>query len=173
MCVWDTNTFYPIWEKQKIAKEMTFGKDTRTHQIKARLTEKEYIQFREHMAKLDYLSESNYIRDRVLHKQLEVRKNITLTDRNLRNQINALTAAVSKIGVDYNQATKRFNSLAKQTRPDGSPVINARAANYYLSQLHLLTRQVIAELHTVVEIVSRLDYDNRPHGEVNKKPNKT
>lgn len=147
---------------------MTFGKDNRTRKIQARLTEKEYIQLREQMARMDYTSESRYIRDRVLNRQIVVQKNITLTDRNLRNQINALSAAVSRIGVDYNQATKRFNSLAKQTRPDGSPVINARAANYYLSQLHLLTRQVIAELHSVVEIVSRLDYDNRPHGEAGK-----
>lgn len=149
---------------------MTFSKEPRIHMIHARLTDKEYIQFREQMANMDYLSESRYIRDRVLNRQLLVKKNITLTDRNLRNQINALSATVAKIGVDYNQATKRFNSLAKQTRPDGSPVINARAANYYLSQLHLYTRQLIAELEKVVHIVSRLDYDNRPHGEVGNKP---
>lgn len=143
---------------------MTFGKELRTHTVKARMTEKEYLQMREQMAKVDYTSESRYIRDRVLNRCINIRKNIRLTDRNLRNQINALTAAVGKIGVDYNQATKRFNSLCKATRPDGSPVINARAANYYLSQIYYLTKDLIAAMDKVIGIVSRLDYDSRPHG---------
>ena len=132
--------------------------------VTVRFTEKEYLQMRTQMANMDYLSASRYIRDRVLNRQMEIRRNIRLTDRNLRNQINALTAAVGKIGVDYNQATKRFNTLAKAKRPDGSPVINARAANYYLSQLYYLTKDLIATVDKVVGIVSRLDYDNRPHG---------
>ena len=138
--------------------------------VTLRFTEKEYIQLRAQMENVDYLSVSRYIRERVLNRQIVIKKDIVLTDRNLRNQINTLSSTVARIGVDYNQATKRFNSLAKQTRPDGSPVINARAANYYLSQLHLYTLQLIAELQKIVQIVSRLDYDNRPHGEAGDKP---
>ena len=69
-------------------------------------------------------------RNKVLNKRIKIDRSIVLTDRVFRNQINSLSAIVARIGVDYNQATKRFNSLVKQKRADGSPVINSRAANY-------------------------------------------
>jgi hypothetical protein len=116
------------------------------------------------MQNADYLSISKYIRDKALDRQIEIRRNIVLTDRNLRNQINALSSTVARIGVDYNQATRKFNTLAKMKRADGSPVINERAANYYLTRLHKLTRDLKAAMDKVIDLVERLDYDNRPRG---------
>jgi hypothetical protein len=74
-----------------------------------------------------------------------------------RNQINSLSAIVARIGVDYNQATKRFNSLVKQKRADGSPVINARAANYYLRQIHSMTLELKETMDKVIEMVEALE----------------
>jgi hypothetical protein len=59
--------------------------------------------------------------------------------------------------VDYNQATKRFNSLVKQKRADGSPVINARAANYYLRQLQSMTVELKRAMDYIIEMVENLE----------------
>jgi len=138
--------------------------EPKCRKVTARFTEKEYVQLKAKMANLDYLSLSKYIRVKALDKQIQVNKNVVLTDRNLRNQINNLTATIARIGVDYNQATKKFHILSKKTRPDGSPVINVRSANYYLISLQKMTRALNKNMDTLIEIVSRLDYDNVPHG---------
>lgn len=139
--------------------------EPRRNKISFRLTDKEMIQLKAQMANLDYLSVSRFTRDKLLDRQLEIRRNITLTDRNLRNQINIISASIAKVGVDYNQATKLFNTLNKRTRSDGSPVINARAANYYLKMLYNLTKELKQSVDTLIDMVDHLNYDNIPHGE--------
>ena len=109
------------------------------------------------MKNYDYLSISRFIRDKVLDKRIKIDRSIVLTDRAFRNQINSLSAIVARIGVDYNQATKRFNSLVKQKRADGSPVINARAANYYLKQLNAMTVDLKKTMDTIIEMVEALE----------------
>ena len=96
---------------------------------------------------------SKFIRDRALNKQIKVRKNIILTDRNLRNMINDISTRIAKIGVDYNQATKQLNALSKKTRADGSPVINARAANYYLAKVATMTKELKQTMDQIIEMV--------------------
>ena len=115
---------------------MSETKENRTRYVGIRFTEKEWQLLSNQMMNYDYLSISRFIRDKVLDKRIKIDRSVVLTDRVFRNQINSLSTIVSRIGVDYNQATKRFNSLVKQKRADGSPVINARAANYYLRKLH-------------------------------------
>ena len=136
----------------------------RSHRECIRLTEEEYAQLRMQMEQEGYLSESRYIRDRVLNRRIVIQRDVRLTDRNFRNQINMLITRVSKIGVDYNQATKKFNSLAKATRADGSPVINARAANYYLQKVYLLTRKLNREMESIIGLVENMELDSRPRG---------
>ena len=120
-------------------------------------TEGEFEQIESQMRKADYISISKFIRDRALNKQIKVRKNIILTDRNLRNMINDISARIAKIGVDYNQATRQLNSLSKKQRADGSPVINARAANYYLNKVALMTKELKEQMDLVINIVDRLE----------------
>jgi hypothetical protein len=72
---------------------------------------------------------------------------------------------VGKIGVDYNQATKRFNSLVKQKRKDGSPVINARAANFYLRQLSSMTTELRDLMNSVIEAVERIELKSSDESE--------
>lgn len=137
--------------------------EARDVKVTFRLTQKELIQLQTEMANWDYTSVSHFVRDRIMNRQILIRKDVVLTDRNLRNQINNLSATVAKVGVDYNQATKKFNALCKMKRADGSPVINARAANYYLVRIHKLTKDLKAAMNHIIDLVDRLDYDiNKP-----------
>lgn len=132
-------------------------KDSRTEVMHIRLSKKELEQLDLQMKNQGYRSRSMYVRARLLDKRIRIDKDVVLTDRAFRNQINALSTKVAKIGVDYNQATKRFNSLAKQTRADGSPVINARAANYYLRQVSTMTSELKNIMEKVIELVLTLE----------------
>ena len=131
--------------------------DNKSRKVTIRFTEKEWKGIEEQMANYDYLSFSHFIRDKVLNKRIKIDRSIVLTDRVFRNQINSLSAIVARIGVDYNQATKRFNSLVKQKHADGSPVINARAANYYLKQIHSMTQELKDAMDKVIEMVEALE----------------
>lgn len=132
-------------------------REPRSRYVGIRFTEKEWEVLTTQMKNYDYLSISRFIRDKVLDKRIKIDRSIVLTDRVFRNQINSLSAIVARIGVDYNQATKRFNSLVKQKRADGSPVINARAANYYLRQLNAMTVDLKKTMDTIIEMVESLE----------------
>lgn len=132
-------------------------REPRSRYVGIRFTEKEWEVLTTQMKNYDYLSISRFIRDKVLDKRIKIDRNIVLTDRAFRNQINSLSAIVARIGVDYNQATKRFNSLVKQKRADGSPVINARAANYYLKQLNAMTVDLKKTMDTIIKMVEALE----------------
>ena len=132
-------------------------REPRSRYVGIRFTEKEWEVLTTQMKNYDYLSISRFIRDKVLDKRIKIDRSIVLTDRAFRNQINSLSAIVARIGVDYNQATKRFNSLVKQKRADGSPVINARAANYYLKQLNAMTVDLKKTMDTIIEMVEALE----------------
>lgn len=135
----------------------TISDNPRKRFVGLRFTEGEFEQIESQMKKADYISISKFIRDRALNKQIKVRKNIILTDRNLRNMINDISTRIAKIGVDYNQATKQLNALSKKQRADGSPVINARAANYYLNKVAIMTKELKEQMDLVINIVDRLE----------------
>ena len=135
----------------------TISDNPRKRFVGLRFTEGEFEQIESQMKKADYISISKFIRDRALNKQIKVRKNIILTDRNLRNMINDITTRIAKIGIDYNQATKQLNALSKKQRADGSPVINARAANYYLNKVAVMTKELKEQMELVINIVDRLE----------------
>lgn len=132
-------------------------KEPRSRFVGIRFTDKEWEMLAAQMKNFDYLSISRFIRDKVLDKRIKIDRSIVLTDRVFRNQINSLSAIVARIGVDYNQATRRFNSLVKQKRADGSPVINARAANYYLKQLNAMTVELKKTMDAIIEMVEALE----------------
>ena len=129
--------------------------------INVRFTEKEHLQLKMQMKNLDYISVSQFIRDKVLDQRIRIRRDVEYTDRNLRNQINSLSTLVAKIGVDYNQATKKFNTLCKSKRADGSPVINSRSANSYLKQVAMMTTELKEAMDKVIDIVSGLGTEKK------------
>lgn len=136
---------------------MSETKENRIRYVGIRFTEKEWQLLSNQMMNYDYLSISRFIRDKVLDKRIKIDRSVVLTDRVFRNQINSLSTIVSRIGVDYNQATKRFNSLVKQKRADGSPVINARAANYYLRKLQSMTAELKKAMDYIISMVEDLE----------------
>ena len=125
--------------------------------VTVRFTPKEWEEIEVQMKNHDYLSKAHYIRDKVLNKRIKIDKSVVLTDRTFRNQINSLSGIVARVGVDYNQATKRFNYLVKQKRADGSPVINSRAANYYLKQLQQMTIEMKEAIDHIIEMIETLE----------------
>lgn len=151
----------------------TPAREGRARKISLRLTEKEYLQLLSEMKSYDYLSVSRFIRDRLFCARMTLRREVVLTDRGIRDQINVLSSRVAKIGVDYNQATRRFNGLCKEQRSDGSPVINARAANYYLKQIDSMTRELKSTMDDVISLVSRIELERQPHGEAAVNNNQT
>lgn len=137
----------------------------RMKKVTVRFTEKEYEQLKTQMKNSDYISMSRFLRDKVLNKRVKIKRDIEYTDRDFRNQINSLSSVVAKIGVDYNQATKKFNTLCKKTKPDGTPVINARAANYYLKQIAQMTAELKETMDKIIELVIQLGQKEPLYGE--------
>ena len=135
--------------------------ENKCRKVTIRFTEKEWTGIEEQMANYDYLSISRYIRDKVLNKRIKIDRTIVLTDRVFRNQINSLSAIVARIGVDYNQATKKFNTLCKSKRADGSPVINSRSANSYLKKVAMMTTELKEAMDKVIDIVSGLGNEKK------------
>lgn len=141
----------------------TPSREPRDRRVTLRFSEKEYAQLRMQMENVDFLSVSKYIRTKVLDGTIQISRKLVLTDRNLRNQINRLTAVIVRIGADYNQVTMKMNSLLKQKNPDGSEVINPRSASFFLSRIYKDTLSIKEAMSMVVEKIDKLDYDNIPH----------
>ena len=136
---------------------MADKQDNKNVRVTVRFTPKEWEEVEVQMKNFDYLSKAHFIRDKVLNKRIKIDRSIVLTDRVFRNQINSLSGIIARVGVDYNQATKRFNYLVKQKRADGSPVINSRAANYYLKQLQQMTVEMKEAIDHIIDLVETLE----------------
>lgn len=143
-------------------KEEIVEKDKWIH---VRVTESELNEIKSQMELYGYHCRSKFIRAKLLNKRIRVNRNVVLTDSAIRNKINGLSNLIGRIGADYNQATKRFNSLVKQKREDGSPVINARAANYYLRKLSAMTTELRDLMRTVIETVENIELKNSEESE--------
>ena len=97
-----------------------FEVDNKTTWLHVRLTEKERKQLEMQMQNIGYRSKSKYARAKILDERIKIDKNVVLTDRLLRNQINALSAlqiqetlrlsALSKTPVTLSQLNARTNS---------------------------------------------------------------
>lgn len=135
----------------------TVAEEPRIRRITVRFTDKEYIQLRQQMENVDCLSAAKYLRARALNQTIQIRRDIRYSDRELRNQINRFSATVARIGVDYNQATKLLHTLSRKTRPDGSPVINARAVNYYLSKIYTMTKALCSSVDKLIDYIEQHD----------------
>ena len=136
---------------------MAGKEDNKNVRVTVRFTPKEWKEVEVQMKNFDYLSKAHFIRDKVLNKRIKIDRSRVLTDRVFRNQINSLSGIIARVGVDYNQATKRFNYLVKQKRADGSPVINSRAANYYLKQLQQMTVEIKQAMDHIIDLVETLE----------------
>lgn len=123
-----------------------------------RLTDSELAELKANAANNDFLSLSKYIRTVVLGRRIPIKK-VTVTDRATRNQINTLTAEISKIGININQFVKKLNTLAAAKKRNGDPVINTRQLSYYVRELSTRVESVIDKQNDIIETVSKAHPD--------------
>jgi predicted DNA binding CopG/RHH family protein len=126
--------------------------------IFVRVTEDELERLTSDMRSQDYLCMSVYLRDVLLRRKVTVQK-YHITDRSIRNQINDISAKISKIGTNYNQLVKKVNELAVSKRKNGDPVINSKFLSYYLDKLQTATTQLLAQHNRLVDQVDLIQLD--------------
>lgn len=124
--------------------------DRRRHYVGIKLNDEEYAQLISDMKLYSYNSISRYIRDRILNRKITVKKEV-VTDNDIKNNINRLALQISKIGKNYNQVVKKYSASCNMTKNDGSPVINTRATNYYISNLQQLTQKIHEIMKTIID----------------------
>ena len=132
-------------------------RDQRDYRVTIRLTEAEKVQLQYQMERSGYLSMSRYIRIRCLDGKAAVNRDIDSGNTDLRSQVNMLSSEIAKIGVGYNQTIRDFKKLISQTRKDGSPVVNNKAATYFLQQLNAKTLEVKALMEHIIGLVESKD----------------
>lgn len=137
----------------------TYKKEPRCIWHHFRVTEKEEIQIHRDMANVEYLSMSKYFRHMILKQKITVEK-VIVTDRTIRNQINNLSAQIERIGVNLNQAVRALHSSLNVKRKNGEPLINGKAAAYFLNQLAMLSEEIIQKQNEIISYVSEITHDN-------------
>ncbi len=128
-------------------------RDSRENRVTIRLTEAEKVQLQYQMERSGYLSISRYIRTRCLDGKAAMNRGMDSGEADLRSQVNMLSSEIAKIGVGYNQAIKEFKVLISQTRKDGSPVVNNKAATYFLQELNAKTLEVKALMEHIIGLI--------------------
>ena len=124
--------------------------------IKAlRLTTEEWERIQSDMSSHDYLSFTKYARALLLEHRITIQK-VKITDRSIRNQINESSKKLSKIGSNYNQVVKKFNTLANSKKKNGDPVINTKAMAFYMNKLEAMMKEVIQTQKTILEQVNQI-----------------
>ncbi len=136
-------------------------KPARTVRINVRLTEEEYSKLRVLMTNFAYRSLSNYLRDVLFKKRIDSKKEIIrLTDRTLRDHINAVTFQIRKIGANYNQVVTVYHAQAKLTCKDGTPWLDTNKLDAKIETLMSMTEELRNELAVLIDIVERYTMEN-------------
>ena len=86
-----------------------------------------------------------------------------VTDRELRDRINALVYQVNRIGVNYNQVVASWQRQAQQVRADGTPYLNTRSVETKLVELMRLTEGLRDEFAVILDVVRK--YIGESHSE--------
>lgn len=131
----------------------------RDHRITVRFTESEWEQIRADMNGNDYLSQAKYVREVLLRRKGPVRT-VKITDRAIRDQINEISKKISRIGSNYNQVVKKYNTSCTAKKKNGDPVINSKATIFYIEKLISLTGELRNAQSSLIEQVSRLQLDD-------------
>ena len=135
--------------------------DQRDYRVTIRLNEAERSQLLYQMDRSGYLSMSRYLRTRCLDGKAAITRESEGGSVDLRSQVNMLSSEIAKIGANYNTTVKEFKKLLGQSRKDGSPVINSKAATYYLQQLNTKTLEVKALMEHIIDLYENSPKENR------------
>jgi len=136
-------------------------KPARTVRINVRLTEEEYGKLRVLMTNLAYRSISNYLRDVLFKKRIVSKREVVrLTDRTLRDHINAVAFQIRKIGANYNQVVALYHTQAKMTCKDGTPWLDTNKLDAKIEELMSMTEELRNELAVLIDTVERYTMEN-------------
>ncbi len=136
-------------------------KPARTVRINVRLTEEEYSKIQVLMKNLAYRSLSNYLRDVLFKKRIDSKKVVVrLTDRTLRDRINAVTFQIRKIGTNYNQVVALYHAQAKLICQDGTPWLDTNRLDAKIETLMSMTEELRNELAVLIDVVERFTMEN-------------
>jgi len=127
--------------------------DQRTTIITFRFSETELIEFRSRMDAAGYKSTSRFIRDSILGRTMYVPKKVKLTDRGLRDQLNAILASIQKIGVNYNQVVKVINTMATRDPKEDKPAPSEIMLRQEMRRLEKMTMKVGDLMDTAIAAI--------------------
>lgn len=128
--------------------------------VSIRFTEEEFAKLNSDMENHDYLSISKYCRDCILDKKINV-KNVTMTDRKLRNMINSYTTQIARIGNNYNNVVRKYEATCNLRKSDGSPAISTRATIRYLDELTDLMKMIHEVTLKTIDMVDNATKENK------------
>ena len=112
------------------------------HRVTIRFTKEEYDRLKTQQSLEGYMSTAKYIR----HKIFSIPKTASLSSINnhkMTKDLGKLTAQVKKIGVNYNQVVKKFNSIP-------GPIKNAEMIRTMI-MLQDLTKALLIHVRQVKE----------------------
>ena len=132
-------------------------KENRTVVRSTRYTEKEYIELQKRMLAMGYRSIARFTRDCVLGNGITVPRKIRLTDRGLRDQLNAINASIQKIGVNYNQTVAAINTLIVSTRENGAAPGVVHGLEKRLDKLYKETVKIPELMDVAIEVIKRAE----------------
>lgn len=112
------------------------------HRVTIRFTKEEYDRLKTQQSLEGYMSTAKYIR----HKIFSIPKTASLSSINnhkMTKDLGKLTAQVKKIGINYNQVVKKFNSIQ-------GPIKNAEMIRTMI-MLQDLTKALLIQVRQVKE----------------------
>ena len=112
------------------------------HRVTIRFTKEEYDRLKTRQSLEGYMSTAKYIR----HKIFSIPKTASLSSINnhkMTKDLGKLTAQVKKIGINYNQVVKKFNSIQ-------GPIKNAEMIRTMI-MLQDLTKALLIHVRQVKE----------------------
>lgn len=119
----------------------------RDSRITIRFTKPEKESITKEMQAFEYLSFAKYIRDTVLHKT-KYKSRGKVKDREILGRIDKLSQQVEKIGHNYNQLIKSYNTL-HQARALTIPIVDE-----HIQKLEDLTRAVY---NIQLDVIKQID----------------
>ena len=138
-------------------------KRNNTHCVAVWLSDDEHNRMLADMEGADITTKANYLRQCLFHGRIRVVKESAM-DSSFTAKINGITDQIARIGVNYNQITKRVNEVTKLSNKDGSTVSGARQLGFYMNKLREATNEVVSLQRQLIEMVSK-------HLPNNKTPN--
>ena len=124
------------------------------HRVSFRLDDHEMLAFLERMRREGYKSRSKFIRNLLFSAPMKRRK-LTVSDEKLPEILLQFQAEFKRIGVNYNQYVKSFNSILNVKNKYGKPVASAASAKYTAVSLMKETEKMIVLFKEITGVLNK------------------